>query len=161
MKHKIFSLVLLLSICTIFPTSSEAADLIPSGLTADGFTVDGSYKGTMDVIIVKGKNYEPREATYVIEDGMLLCDFPQIGKMPGKIRIELPVEIHEDGTVTAEPESQAGLMKMPMGIKIKLRLSALKESRLEGNSLSFTLDLYGKFMGANFPTSVHFSGISE
>ena len=161
MKHKIFSLVLLLSVCTIFPTSSVAADLFPTELAAEGITADGTYKGSMDVIIVKGKNYEPREATYVIEEGMLLCDFPQIGKMPGKIRIELPVEIHEDGTITAEPESQAGLMKMPMGIKIKLRLSVLKDARIEGSSLSFTLDVYGKFMGANFPTSVHFDGILE
>ena len=93
----------------------------------DDSSIETVYQGTMDVINVRGKNYEPREATYIIKDGILYCDFPKIGKMP-------------------------------MGIRIKLKLDVLKEAKVEGNEISFTLNVHGKFMGAHFPTSIHFKG---
>lgn len=46
---------------------------------------EGTYNGTMDKIKMKGKDYEPRAASYTLEGGLLTCDFPQIGSMPGTI----------------------------------------------------------------------------
>lgn len=53
---------------------------------------EGTYNGTMDQIKMRGEDYEPRAASYTLENGILSCDFPQIGSMPGNITIELEVE---------------------------------------------------------------------
>lgn len=44
---------------------------------------EGTYNGTMDQIKMRGEDYEPRAASYTLENGILSCDFPQIGSMPG------------------------------------------------------------------------------
>lgn len=64
---------------------------------------EGTYNGTMDKIKMKGKDYEPRAASYTLEGGLLTCDFPQIGSMPGTITIELNVNVDEEtGEITAD-----------------------------------------------------------
>ena len=40
---------------------------------------EGTYNGTMDQIKMRGEDYEPRAASYTLENGILSCDFPQIG----------------------------------------------------------------------------------
>lgn len=63
---------------------------------------EGTYNGTMDQIKMRGEDYEPRAASYTLENGILSCDFPQIGSMPGNITIELEVEVDEEtGEITA------------------------------------------------------------
>lgn len=57
---------------------------------------EGTYNGTMDQIKMRGEDYEPRTASYTLEGGLLTCDFPQIGSMPGNITIELEVEVDEE-----------------------------------------------------------------
>ena len=79
------------------------------------------FVGKMDVFMSKGKTFKDRPATFLIRDNKLYCDFPKIGKMPGKIIIDLPIQIHQDGSITAQPEAVAGVMKMPLGIKVHLK----------------------------------------
>lgn len=55
---------------------------------------EGTYNGTMDQIKMRGEDYEPRAASYTLENGILSCDFPQIGSMPGNITIHTLCGIH-------------------------------------------------------------------
>ncbi|WP_373260910.1 hypothetical protein [Phocaeicola vulgatus] len=72
---------------------------------------EGTYNGTMDKIKMKGKDYEPRAASYTLEGGLLTCDFPQIGSMPGTITIELNVNVDEEtGEITADSGVDAGYL---------------------------------------------------
>lgn len=65
---------------------------------------EGTYNGTMDQIKMRGEDYEPRAASYTLENGILSCDFPQIGSMPGNITIELEVEVDEEtGEISLHP----------------------------------------------------------
>ncbi len=112
---------------------------------------EGTYNGTMDQIKMRGEDYEPRTASYTLEGGLLTCDFPQIGSMPGNITIELEVEVDEEtGEITANEGDQAGT--------IKLYLDSLTDAKVTGNTIEFTLAVSGKFLGADFPASVHFVG---
>lgn len=73
-----------------FMQSSFAAPLMSANSITNVLAIsdyEGTYSGTMDNIIMKGKPYESRAATYKIEGGRLKCDFPQIGSMPGTITI--------------------------------------------------------------------------
>ena len=45
---------------------------------------EGTYNGTMDQIKMRGEDYEPRAASYTLENGILSCDFPQIGTQWGR-----------------------------------------------------------------------------
>lgn len=72
---------------------------------------EGTYNGTMDQIKMRGEDYEPRAASYTLENGILSCDFPQIGSMPGNITIELEVEVDEEtGEITAFKGDKAGTL---------------------------------------------------
>lgn len=74
---------------------------------------EGTYNGTMDQIKMRGEDYEPRAASYTLENGILSCDFPQIGSMPGNITIELEVEVDEEtGEITAFKGDKAGTLTM-------------------------------------------------
>lgn len=88
-----------------FMQSSFAAPLMSANSITNVLAIsdyEGTYSGTMDNIIMKGKPYESRAATYKIEGGRLKCDFPQIGSMPGTITISLAVEVDEEtGEITA------------------------------------------------------------
>lgn len=120
---------------------------------------EGTYNGTMDQIKMRGEDYEPRTASYTLEGGLLTCDFPQIGSMPGNITIELEVEVDEEtGEITANEGDQAGTLKILNMLPIKLYLDSLTDAKVTGNTIEFTLAVSGKFLGADFPASVHFVG---
>lgn len=123
---------------------------------------EGTYNGTMDQIKMRGEDYEPRTASYTLEGGLLTCDFPQIGSMPGNITIELEVEVDEEtGEITANEGDQAGTLKILNMLPIKLYLDSLTDAKVTGNTIEFTLAVSGKFLGADFPASVHFVGTKE
>lgn len=147
MKNRLLSVVLSLFVAVLFPLMSWGQA-----------KVDGTYHGRMDVINVKGKNHPPKDAVYYLQDGILSCDVPKVGKMPGKIRIEVPVTVHEDGSLSAEKGAVAGVMKMPMGIRIKLKLESFTEAQVVEGKLSFSLVVSGSFMGSHVPTEIHFVG---
>lgn len=112
----------------------------------------------MDVAMGVGKTYNKRAATFHITGNKLVSDFPKIGKMPGKIKIELPFKILKDSILSAIPESNAGTMKMPMGLKFKLKLDSLKGAKISNQNLSFKMTVYGQFMGTKHPATITFSG---
>ena len=110
---------------------------------------EGTYNGTMDQIKMRGEDYEPRTASYTLEGGLLTCDFPQIGSMPGNITIELEVEVDEEtGEITANEGDQAGTLKILNMLPIKLYLDSLTDAKVTGNTIEFTLAVSGKFLGA-------------
>ena len=156
MIRYIFTLLLLFT--TLSSVSASALPFAETSAIERKVSFDAPYIGAMDVTMGKGKTFAGRKATYILRDGVLLCDFPKVGKMPGKILIELPVEVAEDGRITAQPGAIAGAMKLPLGIKVKLKLISLDQARIVGRQLSFVLQVYGQFMGASFPTTVSFSG---
>lgn len=120
---------------------------------------EGTYNGTMDKIKMKGKDYEPRAASYTLEGGLLTCDFPQIGSMPGTITIELNVNVDEEtGEITADSGVDAGYLTILGMDLVKLKLDSLTDAKVTGNTIEFTLAVSGKFLGADFPASVHFVG---
>lgn len=120
---------------------------------------EGIYNGTMDKIKMKGKDYEARTASYTIKGDLLTCDFPQIGSMPGNITIELGIEVNEEtGKITANEGNQAGTLKILNILPIKLRLDSLTDAQITNNTIEFTLAVSGKFLGTDFPASVHFIG---
>lgn len=85
---------------------------------------EGTYNGTMDKIKMKGKDYEPRAASYTLEGGLLTCDFPQIGSMPGTITIELNVNVDEEtGEITADSGVDAGYLTILGMDLVKLKLN--------------------------------------
>lgn len=113
----------------------------------------------MDKIKMKGKDYEPRAASYTLEGGLLTCDFPQIGSMPGTITIELNVNVDEEtGEITADSGVDAGYLTILGMDLVKLKLDSLTDAKVTGNTIEFTLAVSGKFLGADFPASVHFVG---
>lgn len=122
---------------------------------------EGTYNGTMDKIKMKGKDYEPRAASYTLEGGLLTCDFPQIGSMPGTITIELNVNVDEEtGEITADSGVDAGYLTILGMDLVKLKLDSLTDAKVTGNTIEFTLAVSGKFLGADFPASVHFNNSS-
>lgn len=116
---------------------------------------EGTYNGTMDKIKMKGKDYEPRAASYTLEGGLLTCDFPQIGSMPGTITIELNVNVDEEtGEITADSGVDAGYLTILGMDLVKLKLDSLTDAKVTGNTIEFTLAVSGKFLGADFPASL-------
>lgn len=109
---------------------------------------EGTYNGTMDKIKMKGKDYEPRAASYTLEGGLLTCDFPQIGSMPGTITIELNVNVDEEtGEITADSGVDAGYLTILGMDLVKLKLDSLTDAKVTGNTIEFTLAVSGKFLG--------------
>ena len=145
---------------------AQSADAATVMVDVDGVSTvlaisdyEGTYNGTMDQIKMRGEDYEPRTASYTLEGGLLTCDFPQIGSMPGNITIELEVEVDEEtGEITANEGDQAGTLKILNMLPIKLYLDSLTDAKVTGNTIEFTLAVSGKFLGADFPASVHFVG---
>ena len=144
--------------------------VIPSNLSANGTfclqpsnadIAEKSYSGFMDVTMSKGKSFKGRPATFILKENILFCDLPKMGKMPGKIRINLPVTVDSKGNISALPHTQAGVMKMPMGVNFKLKLMSLKSARIDQDKISFILEVYGKMMGIKIPTSIFFCGYDK
>lgn len=110
---------------------------------------EGTYNGTMDQIKMRGEDYEPRAASYTLENGILSCDFPQIGSMPGNITIELEVEVDEEtGEITAFKGDKAGTLTILGMDLVTLKLDSLTDAKVTGNTIEFTLAVSGKFLGA-------------
>ena len=106
----------------------------------------------MDQIKMRGEDYEPRAASYTLENGILSCDFPQIGSMPGNITIELEVEVDEEtGEITAFKGDKAGTLTILGMDLVTLKLDSLTDAKVTGNTIEFTLAVSGKFLGADFP----------
>lgn len=94
---------------------------------------EGTYNGTMDQIKMRGEDYEPRAASYTLENGILSCDFPQIGSMPGNITIELEVEVDEEtGEITAFKGDKAGTLTILGMDLVTLKLDSLTDHTLCG-----------------------------
>lgn len=111
---------------------------------------EGTYNGTMDQIKMRGEDYEPRAASYTLENGILSCDFPQIGSMPGNITIELEVEVDEEtGEITAFKGDKAGTLTILGMDLVTLKLDSLTDAKVTGNTIEFTLAVSGKFLGAH------------
>lgn len=111
---------------------------------------EGTYNGTMDQIKMRGEDYEPRAASYTLENGILSCDFPQIGSMPGNITIELEVEVDEEtGEITAFKGDKAGTLTILGMDLVTLKLDSLTDAKVTGNTIEFTLAVSGKFLGAS------------
>lgn len=107
---------------------------------------EGTYNGTMDQIKMRGEDYEPRAASYTLENGILSCDFPQIGSMPGNITIELEVEVDEEtGEITAFKGDKAGTLTILGMDLVTLKLDSLTDAKVTGNTIEFTLAVSGKF----------------
>lgn len=95
---------------------------------------EGTYNGTMDQIKMRGEDYEPRAASYTLENGILSCDFPQIGSMPGNITIELEVEVDEEtGEITAFKGDKAGTLTILGMDLVTLKLDSLTDAKVTGN----------------------------
>lgn len=108
---------------------------------------EGTYNGTMDQIKMRGEDYEPRAASYTLENGILSCDFPQIGSMPGNITIELEVEVDEEtGEITAFKGDKAGTLTILGMDLVTLKLDSLTDAKVTGNTIEFTLAVSGKFL---------------
>lgn len=117
---------------------------------------EGTYNGTMDQIKMRGEDYEPRAASYTLENGILSCDFPQIGSMPGNITIELEVEVDEEtGEITAFKGDKAGTLTILGMDLVTLKLDSLTDAKVTGNTIEFTLAVSGKFLGADTLCGIH------
>lgn len=44
---------------------------------------------------------------------------------------------------------------------VTLKLDSLTDAKVTGNTIEFTLAVSGKFLGADFPASVHFVGTKQ
>lgn len=76
--------------------------------------------------------------------------------MPGNITIELEVEVDEEtGEITAFKGDKAGTLTILGMDLVTLKLDSLTDAKVTGN---ITLAVSGKFLGADFPASVHFVG---
>lgn len=102
---------------------------------------EGTYNGTMDQIKMRGEDYEPRAASYTLENGIL------------------EVEVDEEtGEITAFKGDKAGTLTILGMDLVTLKLDSLTDAKVTGNTIEFTLAVSGKFLGADFPASVHFVG---
>ena len=131
---------------------------------------EGTYNGTMDKIKMKGKDYEPRAASSAVVTDMLpnsagarssltLFKSSMSSNLPGTITIELNVNVDEEtGEITADSGVDAGYLTILGMDLVKLKLDSLTDAKVTGNTIEFTLAVSGKFLGADFPASVHFVG---
>ena len=149
--------IFLMAACIDTPQPISAQVLAEQKEVVAHESYEGIYGGVMDVEMGKGKKYEERPATFVMRHDTLFCDFPKMGKMPGKITIELPIKVLEDGSISAQMESEAGTMRMPMGMKFKLKLASFEKGKVEHLSLQFVMTVYGQFLGTKYPTTISFN----
>ena len=117
----------------------------------------GVYNGVLDKIEMRGKSYEAKPAVFRVEGDRLRCDFPKIGRMPGSIALDIPIKIDENGVITAT-DTKVGTLKMLFLKDIPLTLVKMSEAQIKDGKLTISLDITGKFLGFDFPASVHFVG---
>lgn len=157
---KIFGLVvmamsMLFTANAMASTGVESVDAVTS--TAD---YDGDYDGVISNVTMNGKSYSNEDATFTIESNVLICDFPQIGKMPGTITVELPISINEaTGEITATPGTSAGILTLKVGGEAPLYLDSLTNAKVENGTLEFDMAAHGTYLSIiKFPASFHFKG---
>ena len=103
---KIFGLVVM-AMSMLFAANAMASTSVES-VTAVTSVADyeGDYVGQISNVTMNGKSYDQESATFTLEGNVLYCDFPQIGKMPGTIAVELPVTVDETtGKITAKKDA--------------------------------------------------------
>ena len=137
-----------------------------------GFAVNynaqtGTYNGTLSNITMNGKLYNDatNQSFTLTSAGGNLYDLTgtvgPIGKMPGKIKVELKVSIN-NGVLTATTPigDYAGKLRLLNGglFPINIKLSSFTGS-LVNNELHFVLDTYAGWKSVlAFPASVTFNG---
>ncbi len=137
-----------------------------------GFAVNsnaqtGTYNGTLSNITMNGKLYNDatNQSFTLISAGGNLYDLTgtvgPIGKMPGKIKVELKVSVN-NGVLTATTPigGYAGKLRLLNGglLPINIKLSSFTGS-LVNNELHFVLDTYAGWQSVlAFPASVTFNG---
>ena len=137
-----------------------------------GFAVNsnaqtGTYNGTLSNITMNGKLYNDatNQSFTLISAGGNLYDLTgtvgPIGKMPGKIKVELKVSVN-NGVLTATTPigGYAGKLRLLNGglLPINIKLSSFTGS-LVNNELHFVLDTYAGWQFVPvFPASVTFDG---
>ena len=137
-----------------------------------GFAVNsnaqtGTYNGTLSNITMNGKlhNDATNQSFTLTSAGGNLYDLTgtvgPIGKMPGKIKVELKVSIN-NGVLTATTPigDYAGKLRLLNGglLPINIKLSSFTGS-LVNNELHFVLDTYAGWQSVlAFPASVTFNG---
>lgn len=128
-------------------------------LAAQTTPYDGTYRGTISQLHLKGKSYSNHTAIFVLKSGTLYCDFPKVGKMPGNLVINFPIQVDDATGVLQTASPKAGVMNIFFS-KIKLDLVRFDHATIKPDgTLIFDLALKGKYMGmVNFPASFHFEG---
>lgn len=137
-----------------------------------GFAVNsnaqtGTYNGTLSNITMNGKLYNDatNQSFTLTSAGGNLYDLRgtvgPIGKMPGKIKVELKVSVN-NGVLTATTPigGYAGKLRLLNGglLPINIKLSSFTGS-LVNNELHFVLDTYAGWQSVlAFPASVTFDG---
>ena len=137
-----------------------------------GFAVNsnaqtGTYNGTLSNITMNGKSYNDatNQSFTLTSTGGNLYDLRgtvgPIGKMPGKIKVELKVSVN-NGVLTATTPigGYAGKLRLLNGglLPINIKLSSFTGS-LVNNELHFVLDTYAGWQSVlAFPASVTFNG---
>lgn len=137
-----------------------------------GFAVNsnaqtGTYNGTLSNITMNGKLYNDAtsQSFTLTSAGGNLYDLRgtvgPIGKMPGKIKVELKVSVN-NGVLTATTPigGYAGKLRLLNGglLPINIKLSSFTGS-LVNNELHFVLDTYAGWQSVlAFPASVTFNG---
>lgn len=137
-----------------------------------GFAVNsnaqtGTYNGTLSNITMNGKLYNDvtNQSFTLTSAGGNLYDLTgtvgPIGKMPGKIKVELKVSVN-NGVLTATTPigGYAGKLRLLNGglLPINIKLSSFTGS-LVNNELHFVLDTYAGWQSVlAFPASVTFNG---
>ena len=157
---KIFGLVVM-AMSMLFAANAMASTSVES-VTAVTSVADyeGDYVGQISNVTMNGKSYDPESATFTLEGNVLYCDFPQIGKMPGTIAVELPVTVDETtGKITAKKDAYAGKLTLKIGGTAKLYLDYLTNAKVENGTLEFDMKVHGTYLSIiKFPASFHFKG---
>lgn len=153
---KIFGLVVM-AMSMLFTANAMASTGVES---VDAVTSTADYDGVISNVTMNGKSYSNEDATFTIESNVLICDFPQIGKMPGTITVELPISINEaTGEITATPGTSAGILTLKVGGEAPLYLDSLTNAKVENGTLEFDMAVHGTYLSIiKFPASFHFKG---
>lgn len=122
----------------------------------------GTYAGTLQDIEMNNKTGYPNQdmSFKITSKGHLVGEIGNIGKMPGTITIDLPINIDDNGTLTAKA-NVAGTLNFDLGGESSLVLDA-KKGGFQGNidsykKMIFTLHVRGSMVGIPvFPASVTF-----
>lgn len=118
----------------------------------------GSYKGLMDEITMRGNSYDDvPDQVFNLTINMLTGTVSGIGSMPGTISINLPITVDADGNITTT-SATCGTLTIFGLIPITLELTSLTGAIVKDNTLEFTLECHGAYLGMDFPASVHFKG---